>query len=559
MPYQPQNLPLMNGLNEDENPAALLPGQLSIATNCCRKGNMTGTRPGIVRDSEYDATIAGEKHVVGMHEFRQDRDEGRKFVAITNGLIYRTDSDQVTKTSVSNPLITEGAANLWSFANHQSIMWAAGGASNNHIWTWDGDPSNAAVARLTGLSLKPRYVFAKWGVLFLSGFRDGTAHYNNPLVARYSDYAATSTDETSWPTSNSIPGELLGENPGVGAFGGEEISTGIAQYQDNRGEFLLFLTNKRILAFTLNPNVTSNANRFIQTDAIANGCVSQHAFVDLGYDQGDAVYVSRHGVHSMALSQQFGNRENSFLSWPIRKTWETVNQLPAALESITAAYWPDEGLVLIAVPTGSSTSPDTILAMDIKGARSLNPDAIRWYKWRLSGDLTPHYLKTAREPSGNKDVVYLGGAKGEVGFFSRTVYSDLGAAYSVSFQTKDDDYGFPSIEKSIGNGFVMINGSGDYRPNHTYMLDDSSITGITQSLEVTLPGFELGSGGSDLGSGATAGTLGGGENLVRDRLRGVGSGYSVAHRFGHGGIAEPFFIGTVTQDVAVKGMADEAA
>ena len=556
MPYQPQNLPLMNGLNEDENPAALLPGQLSIATNCCRKGNMTGTRPGIVRDSEYDATIAGEKHVVGMHEFRQGRDEGRKFVAITNAKIYRTDTDEVTSSS---PTITEGAANLWSFANHQSLMWAAGGASNNSIWTWDGNNSNAATARLAGLSLKPRYVFAKWGVLFLSGFRDGTAHYNNPLVARYSDYAATSTDETSWPTSNSIPGELLGENPGVGAFGGEEISTGIAQYQDNRGEFLLFLTNKRILAFTLNPNVTSNANRFLQTDAIANGCVSQHAFVDLGYDQGDAVYVSRHGIHSMALSQQFGNRENSFLSWPIRKTWETVNQSPAALESITAAYWPDEGLVLIAVPTGSNTSPDTILAMDIKGARSLNPDAVRWYKWRLSGDLTPHYLKTAREPSGNKDVVYLGGAKGEVGFFSRTVYSDLGAAYGVSFQTKDDDYGFPSIEKSIGNGFVMINGSGDYRPNHTYMLDDSSITGITQSLEVTLEGFELGSGGSDLGSGATAGTLGGGENLVRDRLRGVGSGYSVAHRFGHGGIGEPFFIGTVTQDVAVKGMSDEAA
>ena len=229
---------------------------------------------------------------------------------MANGKVYRTEDTEVTSSS---PTITAGAQYLWSFANHQSLMYAAGGASGDSIWTWDGNTSNAATARLTGLGLRPKYVFAKFGVLFLAGFQTGTEFFNNPLVARYSNYGETTTDETLVlrPTSNCIPGELLGENPGVGAYGGEEVSTGLASYQDNRGDFLLFLTSKRILAFKLNPNVTSNANRFIQTDAIANGCVSQHAFVDLGYDQGDAVYVSRHGgVHSIALSQQHGNREH---------------------------------------------------------------------------------------------------------------------------------------------------------------------------------------------------------------------------------------------------------
>ena len=568
MPYRPQNTPVLNGLNEDENPASLLPGQLREAINTARLGNLTGTRPGLVRDTVYDANITSNPAVQGIHEFRQGRDAGRQLVVVANGKVYRTEDTEVTSSS---PTITAGAQHLWSFANHQSLMYAAGGASGDSIWTWDGNTSNAATARLAGLGLRPKYVFAKFGVLFLAGFQTGTDFFNNPLVARYSNYGETTTDETSWPTSNCIPGELLGENPGVGSYGGEEVSTGLASYQDNRGDFLLFLTSKRILAFSLNPNVTSNANRFIQTDAIANGCVSQHAFVDLGYDQGDAVYVSRHGVHSIALSQQYGNRENTFLSYPIRKTWETVNQ--AELERITATYWPDEGMVLFAVPTGSNSTPDTILCMDIKGAGRLSPDSVRWYKWKLSDSLSANYLRMAREPSNNQQVVYIGGSAGHVGHFSRTSYADFGSAYAVSFRTKDDDYGFPSIEKSVGNTFVMANGSGEYLPTHTYMLDDASITGVTSTLEMTLPGFTLaanadgdaGTGeggyevGSTLGVGVDDGTLGSGDNLIRDRIRGVGSAFTISHKFAHAASNEPFFIGTIIQDVAVRGMADEAA
>ena len=559
---------MLNGLNEDENPASLLPGQLREAINTARLGNLTGTRPGLIRDSVYDANITSNPAVQGIHEFRQGRDDGRQLVVVANGKVYRTEDTEVTSSS---PTITAGSQHLWSFANHQSLMYAAGGNSGDSIWTWDGNTSNAATARLAGLGLRPKYVFAKFGALFLSGFQTGTDFYNNPLVARYSNYGETTTDETSWPTSNCIPGELLGENPGVGAYGGEEISTGLASYQDNRGDFLLFLTSKRILAFQLNPNVTSNANRFIQTDAIANGCVSQHAFVDLGYDQGDAVYVSKHGIHSIALSQQYGNRENTFLSYPIRKTWETVNQ--SKLDRVSAAYWPDEGMVIFAVPTGSSSTPDTILCMDIKGSGRLSPESVRWYKWKLAGSLSANYLRMAREPSSNKEVVYLGGSAGHLGHFSRSSYSDFASSYAVTFRTKDEDFEYPTIEKGVGNAFIMANGSGDYFPTHTYMLDDASITGATSSLEMTLPGFTLaanadddaGTGeggyevGSTLGVEAADGTLGSGENLIRDRVRGVGSGFTISHKFAHAGNNEPFFIGAITQDVAVRGMADEAA
>ena len=144
-------------------------------------------------NSVYDANITSNPAVQGIHEFRQGRDDGRQLVVVANGKIYRTEDTEVTSSS---PTITAGAQYLWSFANHQSLMYAAGGASGDDIWTWDGNTSNAATARLAGLGLRPKYVFAKFGVLFLAGFQTGTDFFNNPLVARYSNYGETTTDET---------------------------------------------------------------------------------------------------------------------------------------------------------------------------------------------------------------------------------------------------------------------------------------------------------------------------------------------------------------------------
>ena len=555
MPYRPATLNTLGGLNEDENPSSLQQDQLRKAFNCARKGSLTGTRPGLVYDAEYTDAISGTPEIQGIEEFRSVRDANRSLVTVAGGAIHYNETDTLTKSGAT---VSSGAGNLWSFASYQDLLWAAGGASGDTVWTWDGDTSGTptATGRLAPLGIKPQYVFAKFNTLFLGGFLDGTDAWNNPLVGRYCDYASDATDVLSWPNSNAIPGVLLGENPGVGSYG-SEYNTGFGSYQDNQGDFLMFLTNQRIIAFRQNPSVTSNANRFVQTDAIANGCVSQHAYIDLGYDQGDAVYVSQHGVHSMALSQQFGNRENAFLSWPIRKTWDTVNR--SMLPRTMGAYWPEEGMVLIAVATGSSTHLDTILCMDIKGAGQITPDTVRWYKWPISA-ANVNVLKAARDPDGVPRI-YAGGQGGEVAPFSRSSYADLGSSFSVNFRTKDEDYGLPSVEKSIGNTLMVISGIDSYSPTHRYILDDGNKPGKISNLHITSGGFVLDNASGNL-SGASqldVGVLGSEENLSRDRVRGVGSGYTISHEFSHSGINEPFFIGQITQDVAAQGMADEAA
>lgn len=559
--YQPFTINAYAGLNEDENPVALRPDELREATNVCRLGNLTGTRPGLVRDTEYGADIAGTPAIQGIHEFRKGRDEDRNLVVVAGGNVYTDDTTTLTKSSAT---ITSGAANLWTFAHYQNQLWGAGGASGDSIWSWDG--SGNVTGRLSGLGIKPQFVFQKFNTIFLGGFYDGTDPWNNPLIARYADYASDATDEASWPNSNTIPGQLLKENSGVGSYG-NEYGTGFGSYQDNKGDFLLFLTNRRILAFRETPAnfITSNANRFTQTDAIATGCVSQRAFVDLGLDQGDAVYASEHGIHSMALSQEFGNRENAFLSWPIRKTWETLNR--SMLGRMCGAYWPEEGLVLFAVATGSSTKLDTILAMDIKGVPKISPDTVRWYKWPIAA-LDLNFLTVARDPDGTPRI-YAAGQGGEVAPFSRSSYADLGSSFSVAFRGRDEDAGVPTVEKNIGDLFAMFGGTGSYSPTVSIVVDDGRRTVFSESVDLKLGGFTLDNAAGNLSGASTmdnangdlagAGRLGAAFNLTRKRLVGRGSGYTFSHRFSHGGSNEPVFIGQLSQEIASQGISDEAS
>lgn len=546
VPYRPFTLTEFGGLNEDENPSSLQPNQLREAINCARRGSMTGTRPGIAYDSEYDDVLSGTPPVQGIHEFRAGRDATRRLVTVAGANVYYdASSGALTKSSAT---ITSGTNNVWTFANYQNLLWAAGGLQGtDSIWTWDGNPANDVTGRLSTLSLHPLYVFAKFNTIFLGGMT-GTDAWNNDLCARYADYATDATDALNWPNSNTIPGTLLGENTGVGSYG-EEFNTGFGSYQDNRGDFLMFLTNRRIVSFSQNPSVSSNANRFVATDMIANGCVDQRAYVDLGYDQGDAVYVSESGIHAMSLSQQYGNRSNTFLSWPIRKTWETLNR--SRLKYTTASYWPTEGIVLFAMSTGSSSTHNLILAMDIKGAASINPDTVRWYKWYLTG-VSPNVIRAARDPDG-VPTIYVGGTAGKVAKFQRTSYSDLGSAYSVRFRTKDEDFGGPSVEKSIGDTFMFVAGSGNFSPTHTYVLDDGTRTGKSTGIRVQTAGSVYGTG-----IYGTA-TYGSSSSSLRDRVRGVGSGFTISQQFSHAGGNEPFFVGQLSQDVAMQGIADEAA
>ena len=370
----------LGGLNEDENPQSLRPFDLRIAYNCARKGGTMGTRPGVkYGDADYAAALAGGPAIQGIAEFIRNKDADRDVVVVADGEVYIDNTSGALDKSACT--ISTGDNNLWTFAVFQDKLFAAGGALNDSFWYWDGTGAAPGVIANIALGLNVEYVFSKWNMLFVCGM-DGTTFDDNALIWRYCDYATDATDPANWKSSNVIPGQLLGENFGIEARG-NEYATGCASYTDNRGDFFLALTNKRIVSFTVNPNLSSNADAFVVSDTISTGCVNQNAYVTLGLDSGEAIYMSRDGIHSLAQSQQYGNSSGRYLSWPIRNTFKRLNR--SRFDQVSGAYWRTEGLVLFSVATGSSTVNDLILCLDIRGAEVISEETVRWYKWELNG------------------------------------------------------------------------------------------------------------------------------------------------------------------------------
>jgi len=368
---------------------------------------------------------------------------------------------------------------------------------------------------------------------------------DGPMVGRYSAL----NDGTSWPIANTIGGtSAIG---GLSAYG-DEFSTGWGSYHDNRGDFLLFLTNKRLYSTV---QTGDSYTPFRINDVISTGCASQRVFIDLGVDSGDAVYISDKGIHSLRQSQIHGGRSDRYLSWKIRNTFKTLNK--TRLKYATGAYWKEQGIIIFAVPTGSNTFNDLLLIADIRDSDSqdgLTADNIVWTLGRLSqadsdypGRHTPQVLISARDRSTNAPYIYGGNQYGGVFRFTTSVYSDLDVPYSVHLRTRHDDYGAPYVTKIPGNMEVWVESTDDYSitANWIYNLGRSSSDARQLNLnvsELTLP-FVLDSDA----------VFGSGQNLQRKVLYGTGHGETIAHEFRHGGINEPFWIARIAQQIGALG------
>ena len=541
--FKPYTLGQFGGINEDEDPTSLQPNQLTRATNVCRLGQLTGTRPGIAySDEDYTAALGDAEPIQGQIEWRHGQGASREHIVISGDEVYRNGDTKMTTAAV---VISDGYNNVWTFGDHNDKLYAAGGAVGDSFMYWDGTLTPGTWAAIdiqnsTPATIRPKYIYHWKNYLFLCGM-DRALPDDNPLVWRYPNLGTDYTDPTNWPVGNTIGGDGIGGLPGYGS----NFATGTASYQDNRGDYLLLLTNKGIYSYVLNEYALIG---FKQNDAIANGCVSQRAYVNLGVDAGDAVYMSSEGIHSLRLSQAHGDRATSFLSWPIRKTFATLNQ--DRLKYAVGAYWPMEGLVVFAVSTSGQAQHDLILAMDIQNVKELTPDTVRWYKWSVAGVDKINDLVFARDSDGNP-YIYGGGVDGEVFRFQRDVYSDLGAGYASTFYTKHENFGLPSVEKTVGDNYVLVRvGAANFAPTHSYIFDYGRRTGGMSSLNVTYTRSQFGI--AKFGSSQ----FGGGDSLETVKLYGYGKAESIAHRFGAGSTNKPFWIASVSQDIAVSGEAE---
>lgn len=562
MPFQSIFVNQYQGLNEDENPHALGDSDLTVARNVWRRGRSTGTRPGTQRDQDvYSSDITSTPEVVGLADFRRSRNTNRNLVAIVPGKVYTAPATEVTQTA--GVVITNASKELVTTTQHRDILYGAGGdvETSDLPWYYDKDDTLGSgntdlqllpMVNLSAAQIRPRWIYHWSNYLFAGGWGDSTLYDNSagPGIVRYSAL----NQGTVWPVQNSFGGFSS-----VGGFSaaGDEFVTGCNSYQDNNGKWLNILTNRAIYTVAQNANPTFP---FQLTDKVANGCVNHHAYVNLGLDVGDAVYLSEQGVHSLRQSQAHGNREDAFISFKIRKTFDTINR--SALDQAVGAYWRERGLVLFAVPTGSNTKNNLILALDVRDlasgsplapGRDLTAENARWYTWELEDDSdhAASVLLSGQDADLNW-TVFGGNYKGQVFEFTEDVFSDMGAQYTSEFQTKHYTLGSPFSRKLVGDILVDIQPGGDQRPIMTTVFDFGRNVSSGNSLTMPKSTTKWGPTGTMSWGGSKWGE---GDVNVQNLVYGLGSGDSVGWNFKHSGTNEPFYVAQLAAQIDEMGPA----
>jgi hypothetical protein len=533
-----------HGLNEDENPNTLQLGELLVAENVWRLGGTIGTRPGTVRDpdGDYDAAISGAPAVTGLFEFRRSFDSARVLVAVAGSNLYSTDSTTFTGAVT----VTAGQDNLWTFAEHKDQVFAAGGANGDSLWRWTGTGNAAAVTLqsdtnadgVADANVDAKFIFQKWNYGFLAGM-NGSVPDDNPMTVRYSALG----DMTSWPIGNTIGGSsAIG---GLSAYGGE-FTTGLAEHTDNQGDWLLILTNRKLYSVLQTSNPLSP---FFIDSEIANGCVSQAAFVNLGTDSGDSIYLSEDGIHSLRQSQQHGARQDRFLSWKIRTTFRSLRR--DRLKYASGAYDPDHGIVVFLVTTGANTAHDLLLVLDVKGQDEVTAENARWYRWRLSG-ISANRVVSARGVDGKRGI-YLGTTNGNVLRFTLDRFDDLTVGYVARLQTHHDDLGAPGVVKVLGDIYMQLQPGGDYNPRVRAVFDfgQSPTESIPLDMQV---GSEPSWGAISWNEFAWSST----NTTQRERVPGWGAGETISLEIVHAGTNQPFRIASLTYEARALGRGAES-
>jgi hypothetical protein len=316
----------------------------------------------------------------------------------------------------------------------------------------------------------------------------------------------------------------------------------MSSFRDNTGDYLMLLYNDHIQTVNLNPQSGFNVPFFV-SDKIANGCVNQRAYVSLGLDAGDAIYMSERGVHALKQSQTHGTKSDTFISWKIRPFFKGLNR--NRLKYAVGAYDFRNGRVLFAVTTGSNVTHDAILCLDVKDDDTITADNARWSIWYIGGSKSINELKMLRDEN---DVwrMHFGTTTGEVGYFNDDTFKDFGVSYVSRFQTAHDAMGSTLTSKNLGDVNVTLQPGGSYKPQINFHFDYGRNVSKNRYLKMAaITGAEWGV--DDWSQGVWAE----GYATWSDKVYGSGSGSTVGFSIEHQG--DPFFISSIDYQIRITG------
>jgi len=250
----------------------------------------------------------------------------------------------------------------------------------------------------------------------------------------------------------------------VGKSDGQDI-TGIASL----GEFLVIFKRKSIYIMSgSNPDAWKLSESVNNLSQIANGigCVSAKSIVQVG---NDLWFMSDDGIRSIRRNEEGSIPLMGLVSGNVNGTIDDINWTYAS--KIAGIYFDNK--VYMAIPTGTSTTNDTVLVANIRVQldKPFNP-----HPWFIYTGWAPYCWS-----------VYLGGSTPELHYGdstttnviqAETTNSDATSSTGIDFDVKGMmiDLQVPEMKKTVRFMKYGVSGSGDYNLSFYTSLDGNTWT-----------------------------------------------------------------------------------
>lgn len=239
-----------------------------------------------------------------------------------------------------------------NFAQFGNLLFAVDGTFSYPMRVWSG--SHIASSYLVQAP-RGKYLTAHQGRLWIAGLeRNGSEIVASAALNPYSWNATARPDS---------PLSLFIEQDD------RDSITGIARsyYGD------LYVWKSRSL-HRISGSVLAAAPPTVSTVTRSIGCISHRSIVQAGNDM---LWASERGVHSLMVTDKYGDIETGFLSFDVSDIFEELNF--SVGEKFQAVYWSRLGLYILGVATRGSNNLNLILVYSVFSKR--------WMTWDI-GEFT---------------------------------------------------------------------------------------------------------------------------------------------------------------------------
>jgi len=243
----------------------------------------------------------------------------------------------------------------------------------------------------------------------------GSGQYRNTI------YASDILDASVWDDANSIV---------VGGDDGDEI-TAIVPFYANR---LVVFKKSKIFQVTIPPDMTSASDWIVEVISTTVGCAAEKSAVQVN---SDIFFLASDGIRTVARSAA---DDFTTVGLPVSEIVKDViaDLNPSAIGLATAVF--HDNRYLLAIPTGSNDSNDTILVYNtILSAfeGTWTPDVLQFAQTNFAGQ---GKRLTAK---GHTGIIRQYNGYRATSSIQASDYQDGGADYSSFIRTRDMNFGDP--------------------------------------------------------------------------------------------------------------------